>query len=104
MFAVIESGGKQHRVQVGDVVRVEALDAETGAQVVFDRVLASGEGDAAKIGRPALEGARVLGTVVGQGRGDKVLVYTFKKTKNSNRKRRGHRQAFTAVRIDAIEA
>jgi large subunit ribosomal protein L21 len=104
MVAVIESGGRQHRVQVGEVVRVDALAAEPGSPVVFDRVLLVGEGDAARVGVPVVEGARVLGTVVAQGRGPKIIGYIFKHRKNSNRKRWGHRQSFTAVKIDAIEA
>ena len=104
MTAVIESGGRQHRVRVGDVVQVDALAAEAGAPVVFDRVLLVGEGDAARVGTPTVEGARVTGTVVSQGRGAKVIGYIFKHRKNSNRKRWGHRQSFTAVKIDAIEA
>ncbi len=104
MIAVIETGGKQHRVQVGDVVRVESLHAEAGVPVVFDRVLLVGEGDTARVGTPTVEGARVTGTVVANGRGVKVIGYLFKHRKNSNRKRWGHRQSFTAVKIDAIEA
>ncbi|MBZ5638218.1 MAG: 50S ribosomal protein L21 [Acidobacteriia bacterium] len=104
MMAVIETGGKQHRVRVGDVVRVESLPAEAGATVAFDRVLMVGEGGDARIGTPTVEGARVTGTVVMQGRGAKVIGYLFKHRKNSNRKRWGHRQNFTAVKIDAIEA
>ncbi len=103
MIAVIETGGKQHRVRVGDVVRVESLGAEAGASVVFERVLLVGEGDAARVGAPTVEGARVTGTVVAHGRGAKVIGYLFKHRKNSNRKRWGHRQSFTAVKIDAIE-
>ena len=104
MYAVIETGGKQHRVQVGEVVRVESLPAAAGEHVVFDRVLLVGEGDAVRVGTPAVVGASVRGTVVEQGRAKKILIYTFKKRKNANRKRRGHRQDFTAVKIDAIEA
>ena len=103
MMAVIESGGRQHRVRVGDVVRVDAFAAEEGAPVVFDRVLLVGEGDAARVGTPTVEGVRVTGTVVSQGRAAKVIGYIFKHRKNSNRKRWGHRQSFTAVKIDAIE-
>ena len=104
MIAVIETGGKQHRVRVGEVVRVESRPAEAGAPVVFDRVLLVGEGDTARIGTPTVEGARVTGTVVSNGRGPKIIGYVFKHRKNSNRKRWGHRQNFTAVKIDAIEA
>ncbi len=104
MYAVIRSGGKQQRVRVGEVVRVERLPVEVGSAVVFDQVALVADGDAVRIGAPDIEGARVRATVLEQGRGPKILVYTFKKRKNANRKRRGHRQDFTAVRIDAIEA
>lgn len=104
MYAVIETGGKQHRVQVGDVVRVEHLPQSAGESVSFQRVLLVGEGEEVRVGSPTVEGARVSATVVEHGRGDKVIGYLFKKTKNSNRKRWGHRQSFTAVKIDAIEA
>lgn len=104
MYAVIASGGKQHRVQVGEVVRVEKLEAEPGESVVFDRVLVVGGGDSARIGRPAVEGARVRATVVGHGRGPKTLVFKWKRRQHHIRHRMGHRQAFTAVRIEAIEA
>ena len=104
MYAVIETGGKQVRVQPGDVVRVESLPGEVGSAVVFDRVLAVGGGDEAKIGRPALEGVQVKGSIVEQGRNKKILVYTFKRRKNSNQKRRGHRQCYTAVKIESIDA
>jgi large subunit ribosomal protein L21 len=104
MFAVIETGGKQLRVQIGDLVRVESLDADVGSEVVFDQVLMVGEGEGARIGTPAVDGATVRGSVVEQGRGKKVLIYTYKKRKNSARKTQGHRQSFTAVKIDAIDA
>jgi large subunit ribosomal protein L21 len=104
MYAVIESGGKQHRVRVGDVIRVESLPVEAGATVSFDRVLMVGEGDGSRVGAPTVPGAKVTGTVVELGRGAKVIGYLFKHRKNSNRKRWGHRQDFTAVKIDAIEA
>jgi large subunit ribosomal protein L21 len=104
MFAVIETGGKQVRVQVGEVVRVERLPGDVGSPVVFDRVLMVGEGDEAKVGRPSVDGAHVKGSIVEQGRGKKILVYTFKRRLNSNQKRRGHRQDYTAVKIESIEA
>jgi len=104
MYAVIETGGKQLRVEVGQVVRVEKLAAEAGSEVVFDRVLAIGGEGEPRIGSPTVDGALVKGSVVGQVRGDKVVIYTFKKRQNSNRRRAGHRQNYTAVKIDAIEA
>jgi len=104
MYAVIETGGKQVRVQVGDVVRVERLDGDPGAPVVFDQVLMVGGGDEAKVGRPRLDGAEVKGSIVEQGRRKKILVYTFKRRLNSNQKRQGHRQSYTAVKIESIDA
>ena len=103
MYAVIEVDGKQLRVQVGDVIRVESVRAAAGTPVVFDRVLAAGEGDSLRIGSPTVKGAQVRGTVEKHGRSKKVLIYLFKKRKNSNRKRGGHRQDHATVRIEAIE-
>jgi large subunit ribosomal protein L21 len=104
MYAVIETGGKQVRVQKGDVVRVEALKAEVGAEVIFDRVLMLGGERNVKLGAPVLDGVRVRGSVVEHGRHPRIRVYTYKKTQNSNRRTHGHRQAFTAVKIEAIES
>ena len=104
MYAVIETGGKQLRVQIGEVVRVESLPGEIGAPVVFDRVLMVGEGDKSRVGQPSLDGAEVKGSIVEQGRGRKILIYTFKRRKNSNRKTQGHRQNYTAVKIESITA
>ena len=103
MYAVIQTGGKQYRVQVGDVVQVERIQGDVGSSVVFDRVMMMGGDDDVKLGAPVLDGAQVRGTVVEQDRDRKVLIYTYKRRKNSNRKTQGHRQAFTAVKIDAIE-
>ena len=107
MYAVIESGGKQHKVEVGQIVDVDRLPFDVGADVVFDRVLMVGDGDGdgeAKVGAPILDGAQVKGAVVKQGRAKKVLTFIYKKRQNSNRRRAGHRQDFTSVKIDAIEA
>ena len=103
MYAVIETGGKQVRVQVGDVVQVEKLAGDIGSEIVFDRVLMLG-GDSARVGSPTVESASVRGSIVGQGRGPKIIIYTYKPRQNSNRKRAGHRQDFTAVKIEAIDA
>lgn len=103
MYAVIRAGGRQCRVQVGDVVRVDRLEGDKGSPVVFDEVLALGDGDSVKVGSPVIAGAKVQGTVLDQDRGKKVLTYMFKRRQNANRKRRGHRQDYTAVRIDAIQ-
>ena len=103
MYAVIETGGKQVRVQVGDVVRVESLGGEVGTEVVFDSVLMVGGDKQADIGCPTIDQAKVRGSIVKQGRGAKVLIYTYKRRKNSNRRRMGHRQDYTAVKIEAID-
>ena len=101
MFAVFESGGKQHRVVEGEVVRLERLAGEPGDEVVFDRVLLVADGDDVSIGAPLVEGCRVTGEVVEQGRGRKIRVIKFKRRKNYLR-RKGHRQHFTDVKIIAI--
>lgn len=103
MYAVIETGGRQVLVQVGEVVRVERLTADVGAPVVFDRVLLVGGDQALKLGAPTLDAVQVRGTVVGQGRDKKIRIYTYKHRQNSNRRTLGHRQHYTAVKIDAIE-
>ena len=103
MYAVIQTGGKQHRVEIGEVVRVERLDSEEGAKVTFDQVLALGEGDAVKVGAPTVAGASVTGTVVEQGRGKKLIIFRYRRRQNASRRRGGHRQEFTAVKIDAIK-
>jgi large subunit ribosomal protein L21 len=101
--AVIVSGGKQYRVREGDVVRLERLPAEQGATVEF-RELAYLKGDGDPVVAPAaLAGARVIGQVIRAGRARKVVVVKFKRRKNY-RRRHGHRQAYTAVRITRIDA
>lgn len=104
MYAVIQTGGKQHRVHVGEIVRVERLDVEAGAAVVFDQILAVGEGESLKFGTPTVVGAAVRGTVVEQGRSKKVLIFRYRPRQNSSRRRGGHRQDYTAVKIEAIQA
>jgi large subunit ribosomal protein L21 len=104
MYAVIATGGKQVRVQVGDVVKVERLEGNVGDSVVFDQILMVGEGESTRLGKPTLEDAKVLGTLVDQDRHAKIIIYKSKRRQNSNRRRAGHRQDFTAVKIDAIEA
>jgi large subunit ribosomal protein L21 len=101
MFAVIESGGKQHRVEEGEVLRLEKLAAGPGDTVTFDRVLMIAEGDDIKVGTPFVAGGEVTAEVVGEGRGDKVTVIKFKRRKNYHRKQ-GHRQSYTEVRVTGI--
>ena len=96
MYAVIRTGGKQYRVSNDDILRVEKLDSEVGSAVKFE-VLAVGEGESLRIGQPVVADAKVTGTVIRHARARKVTVYKFRQ-KNYSRKR-GHRQAFTEVRI-----
>ena len=103
MYAVIQTGGKQHRVEIGEVVRVPKLESDEGAKVTFDQVLAVGEGDSVKVGAPMVTGASVTGTVVEQGRGKKLIIFRYRRRQNASRRRGGHRQEFTAVKIDAIK-
>ena len=98
MYAVIETGGKQYRVEPGDTVVVETLPGEEGDAVEFDRVLLISDDESVAVGRPIIEGAKVTGQIVEHGLGPKLTVYKFKRRKNQ-RKRNGHRQQFTAVKI-----
>ena len=100
MYAIIATGGKQYRVSEGDKIRVERLTAEVGSQVEFDQVLLIG-GDAAKIGSPLVEGAKVVGEVTAQAKAKKVIVYKYKPKKGFHKKN-GHRQYFTEVEIKSI--
>ena len=101
MYAIIETGGKQYRVQNGDQIRVEKLNVEDGAAVVFDKVLAAGEGSDIKVGTPYLEGLTVEGKAVETAKGDKVIIFKYK-AKKDYRKKQGHRQPYTLVEITAI--
>ncbi len=103
MYAVFESGGKQHRIQKGDVIRVEKLAAEMGETISFDQILLVGEGDSVKVGEPFVKGAQVVVEVVSQGRGEKITIIKFKRRKNYRRKQ-GHRQDYTAIRVLDIKA
>lgn len=101
MYAVVESGGKQHRVREGDFIRVEKLEGEVGSSVILENVLMVG-GDAPKIGKPTVDGAKVAAEVVAHGKGRKVIIFKFKRRKNY-RRFRGHRQAYTDLRVTGIE-
>ena len=103
MHAVIKTGGKQYRVKAGDEFNIEKLDAAKGDEVVFDQVLAVGDGDDIKIGAPLVDGASVKANVVTQGRDRKVLVFKKKRRKGYMIKN-GHRQHFTRVRITEVNA
>ncbi|MBO8168786.1 MAG: 50S ribosomal protein L21 [Thermoanaerobacteraceae bacterium] len=103
MYAIIETGGKQYRVSEGDVIFVEKLDAQEGDVVEVDRVLAVKKDDGLKIGTPVVENAKVSLKVEKQGKGKKIIVFKYKPKKNYRRKQ-GHRQPYTKVRVEKIEA
>jgi len=103
MYAVIESGGKQHRVEEGEILKLEKLDVATGDRINFDKILMIGEGDSVKIGTPYVGGGEVSAEVLSQGRGDKIRIVRFNRRKHF-RKTQGHRQWFTEVKITGIKA
>lgn len=103
MFAIIETGGKQYKVQDGDVIFIEKIDAENDTKFVFDKVVAVGADDGIKVGAPYVDGATVEANVVKTGKAKKVIVYKMKPKKNYRRKQ-GHRQPYTKVQITAINA
>lgn len=103
MYAIIETGGKQYKVQEGDVLFVEKLDVNAGETVEFDRVLAVQNGTELTVGAPVVEGAKVSATVEKNGKAKKVIVYKYK-AKKDYRKKQGHRQPFTKVKIEKINA
>ena len=101
MYAVIKTGGKQYRVQQGDVIFVEKLNAQADEAVTFEEVLLVGDGEQSKIGAPVVAGAKVEGKVLAQVKSKKVVVYKYK-AKKGERKKQGHRQPYTKVEITAI--
>lgn len=103
MYAVVATGGKQYKVQQGDVLRVEKLAGDVGSEVAFDKVLMFSDGENVQIGQPVVEGAVVKCRIIEQGKSKKVIVFKYKRRKRYRRKQ-GHRQQYTAVKIDAIEA
>ena len=103
MYAVIQSGGKQHRVTEGQTLRLEKLDLETGASVDFEEVLLVANGDDVKVGAPFVSGGKVVAEIVSHGRGDKIKIVKFRRRKHS-RSTAGHRQWFTEVKITSISA
>lgn len=102
MYAIIETGGKQYKVEQGDVVFIEKLNVEAGETVTFDKVLAVG-GDDLKVGAPYVSGASVTASVVKNGKDKKIIVYKYKPKKGYHKKQ-GHRQPYTKVEITAINA
>ena len=102
MYAVIVSGGKQHRVKEGETLKLEKLEVETGGRVEFDRVLLVADGEKVQVGSPVVDGAKVTAEVVNHGRHDKIQIIKFRRRKHSM-KRQGHRQWFTEVKITGIQ-
>ena len=102
MYAIIATGGKQYKVAEGDIIRVEKLGVEAGQEVTFDQVLVVNNGEV-KVGNPTVSGATVTATVVKEGKAKKVIVYRYKR-KSGYHKKNGHRQQFTQVKIEKINA
>jgi large subunit ribosomal protein L21 len=102
-YAIIETGGKQHRVQPGETLRVEKIEAATGSSIDFDKVLLVSDGQNVKIGAPYVAGSKVTAEVVEQGRHDKVKIIKFRRRKH-HMKQMGHRQWYTAIKITGISA
>ena len=102
MYAIVKAGGKQYRVAQGDTIYVERLETPVGQQVKLEEVLFVADGDNVRLGAPRVAQAAVLGTVVDQGRDHKIRVFKYKKRKHY-RRTRGHRQSYTALKIDSIE-
>ena len=103
MHAVFITGGKQYRVKAGDTLKVEKLTADEGAEVEFDQILFTSDGESAKVGTPYLDGCKVKATVTGHGRAKKIKIINFKRRKH-HMKRKGHRQYYTKVKITDIVA
>ena len=103
MYAVIKTGGKQYRVAAGEKIKVEQIAAEVGQEIVFDQVLAVGNGSEIKVGTPLVSGATVTEKVVAHGRHDKVRIFKMRRRKHYQ-KRQGHRQNFTELEIASISA
>ena len=102
MYAVINDRGKQYTVKAGDRLRIDRLDIEPGTELIFDRILLVGADDQIQLGRPVVEGASVKGTVLGEHKDKKIIVFKKKRRKKYRRKQ-GHRQRYTDVRVESIE-
>jgi large subunit ribosomal protein L21 len=102
MYAVVNTGGKQYKVQKGETLRIEKIPGEVGTQVTFDKVLMVADGENVRVGQPLLEKAAVLASIVEQDKAKKIIVFKYKRRKRYRRKQ-GHRQPYTAIRIDGID-
>ena len=102
MYAIVDSGGKQYKAQEGEILRVEKLAGEVGDSISFDKILMFSDGENVNIGTPLLEDVAVSGHIVEQGKAKKIIVFKYKRRKRYRRKR-GHRQQFTAVKVDSIK-
>jgi len=102
MYAIVNTGGKQYKVSQGDVLRVEKMPGEIGSPVSFDKVLMVSDGENVNIGQPVLDNVEVKGHIMEQGKAKKIIVFKYKRRKRYRRKQ-GHRQPYTAIKIDSIE-
>lgn len=103
MYAVIKTGGKQYRIQVGEKLKVEQLAVENGSELIIDQVLMVADGDKVSMGTPLVNGAKVSATVLGQGRHDKIRIFKMRRRKHYQ-KHQGHRQNYTEIQITGISA
>jgi len=103
MYAIIETGGKQYKVEVGSKIKVEKLNVAAGESITFDKVIAVSKEDQLTVGSPVVEGVTVKADVVEEGKGKKIIVYKYK-SKKGYHKKQGHRQPYTQVKITSIEA
>ena len=103
MYAIIKTGGKQYKVVAGEKIKVEQLSADVGQEITIDQILAVGQGDQLKVGAPLVAGASVKAVVLSQGRHDKVRIFKLRRRKHYQ-KNQGHRQNYTEIRIETINA
>ena len=103
MYAVLSTGGKQYKVEEGDVLRIEKIPGEIGSAISFEKVLMFSDGEKVRVGTPLIDGISVSGHIVEQDKAKKILIFKYKRRKNYRRKQ-GHRQPYTAVKIDSITA
>ncbi len=103
MYAIVDTGGKQYKIREGEILRIENIPGEIGGRVSFDRILMFSDGESVRIGMPVLDDVAVKGHIVEQGKAKKIIVFKYKRRKRYRRKQ-GHRQQYTAVKIDSIEA